>query len=1857
MKKLFLISFCAFLFCLCFITMVFSQGNYPVTMQVQLAPPYSAYISDYKNKPIISFTNHSQMPLDIYIRGRLENDRGQYIQTAPNVFSNIPIQVPGMQTVVVQGNQLDENYLNLNNLQTNLDDESYANLFRLGLMPEGFYSFCIYAYTRDANGNYAPVSDPQGPGSCFAYDVGYISPPKILSPLPDDRVLSTPNQNINIIWTRPAGNMQGAALVYDLYMVKVLPDEDPNVSLNNAVQYGAGLFLKQSDIPINNFQFTNLTTFQLDEGSRYAVMVQARDLTGKTAFENNGRSETEVFRYGFGNATAISEKLLLVRQGACSCSVNVASLDKTNNNASLKAGGSFTMASLPVKIGTLINQGSAVSGEGTILMNSVPVQITFNDIIINKSGIAIAGTAAAKTANGFDFLNNGGMPSVSTADYNSFIDRIRDYNLDAVKNGAGIMLPFGLKALGAPDAVNAGVVNLNITPAQATYDAIATVQLADANNVLSLLAKDVCFSNASPMCGDALFVLNKDLDVPGIHLRFKSYQSDAEPGTYVLYSKNEMKKFHIRAEYDFPTSLITRADGAPEKAVLDADANSWSNWTADVAMEAFKLPAINDMIFTLKADALYDHSTLQNPTGMPASLNDAALAEKNPVIGNVLWTGFFIPSVSVALPSIVKNTRRPDDKLEIGATNLVLDKDGLTGMISANNIVSIGDGSLGGWYCSVDEINIKLLNSSYKTGGMFGRVILPFSDKDNVQSQIGYSCTLSALNNGGNLQYQFVAKQKNDIDFSAWWAHINLNNCSIQATNNSATHNTVASADLSGKLSLEGNIQGFKIDLDLVEIEHLTVQTEQPYVRIQRAVMGFSSPQHFMAKFPISITNIHPVVTGTKAGLQFDFGLTVSDINNKLLPDASSTFTVSANVLGGERPVWRRTDIELAKVCIKGNLAGLVHIKEECIDFFHDDPVFGDGIGGSLDVSFAGLDAVEVNCHVKFGNKSFNYWYFDASTTLPPIPVAPGISINGFGGGAWYNLTRTAGNDDISARDYFKNMSQYQVGAYRPQSGSLGFKAKIGICTSDGFIFSGYGEIGMSFNTSGNFSVNSIDGTAYAEMLKAVEGIADDAKAPVQGIVNWHIGIADKVYDINGAMQLKEPYVGSPLVQGNGWFDLLADGGNNNYYIKLGEPQQDKRIGLSIADLFNFKAYFMAGNNINASIPDPDPDIVDVSKLSGYEKISYNPSGGGMVLGASLAFDKELDYLIFYLKVSAGLGFDISLARYETGCDGSTVPPGLNGWYGVGQVYAGFRGEMGLYVDLFFYTGRVKALNVEASLLLRGGMPNPYWFDGYVQFGYDVFDGAVSGSVNFHISTGDKCVPEKQVFTMPLIQELKPADQTTNIPLNANPEVIFNYPAQKQFDLVVQDADGRDQTHSFRLQIENCRVTNLTNNRVYANYFDGSSYPVFADDPHKDLLMTPDDALEPQTRYQFNVSVKAQELNGIQWQDAHYKGEPVTENQSVTFKTGDCKLDDYIANPANRLGAFPFPNQRYFLPGESSQGAIILDRNYSCADQPDEKYDLLVRLTPVKNHQELTSIEKPVIFNSTRYLKFDISSLPKECIIRVEVIKRKKMTAEDNYRLFSNDLSALTGVNRTLTEHPNGKLTVTSDRNAGYFNGQLISAAELTQDQEYKKNVRFTSFNTDHTLHLTNKTVDIVLYSYHFRTSRYNTLKEKMDAMYYNATTNYSTLGSPVTELKAAEKFDCYDANGFVSSTYSGGTLKYFSVPVITFRENAVYNNWLRNQAIPCVYQSFTNAGISLLTARIGSGMTYQEVQHIGIACQEGAPYCAPLRPVDIVSYDPVLTEQEIETDEVNGFFGNSNTSKINQDANVIRTATDYIIH
>jgi len=489
--------------------------------------------------------------------------------------------------------------------------------------------------------------------------------------------------------------------------------------------------------------------------------------------------------------------------------------------------------------------------------------------------------------------------------------------------------------------------------------------------------------------------------------------------------------------------------------------------------------------------------------------------------------------------------------------------------------------------------------------------------------------------------------------------------------------------------------------------------------------------------------------------------------------------------------------------------------------------------------------------------------------------------------------------------------------------------------------------------------------------------------------------------------------------------------------------------------------------------------------------------------------------------------------------------------------------------------------------------------------------------VNFKVSIGDKCVPPTQVFTQPLIADLKPDDQTVNVPLNAYVEANFNYPVEKEFQIVVTDGEGIDRARNFRIQIKDGRVTNTASGQVFANYSDSRSYPSFADDHNKNLSMSPDAAMDPQTQYAFQMSVKAQENKNNKWEDSYYKGAVVEETKSVAFKTGECKLDEFITSKSSRIGAYPFPGQRYFLQGDSKQGAIMLDRDYACAAAGSTKdYELLVRFTAFKNKIAVASFEKPVILNGSKYLKFDIPTLPNESIIRVEVIKRMKLTTKDAYTLYKSDVAISTTMNKIQAAAPSGTISM----KATSYNSLISQAPKSTI-----ATAAMTKFSQ--TLKLKEKHLDIILYKYHFRTSRYNTLADKLKGIFFDQVKGYF-LTSPLVEMRTVENFDVYDVTGFASEPYQNGNEMFFTAPLAIFKETSDYNKWLKNYALPCVYEPYLKAGITVQQARVKAGLTYKQIQQEGDACSLGGVYCVPLRPIEVSGYAQPLSKQEIDAED-----------------------------
>ncbi|HEY4784891.1 MAG TPA: hypothetical protein VIH57_02530, partial [Bacteroidales bacterium] len=737
---------------------------------------------------------------------------------------------------------------------------------------------------------------------------------------------------------------------------------------------------------------------------------------------------------------------------------------------------------------------------------------------------------------------------------------------------------------------------------------------------------------------------------------------------------------------------------------------------------------------------------------------------------------------------------------------------------------------------------------------------------------------------------------------------------------------------------------------------------------------GFASPDKSAAGFPVSITNVKPEFKGSSVGIDFDLNISLADI--AALPKGTFSLGVIGDLsMTNGRPSWGNPHLEVNHIKVSGPLGPLD--LDGQIDFFDKDPKYGNGIRGSIDVKLSlGVTKIDINSHIMFGNTTFNYWYVDLNYLQSiGIPIVPPVAMFGLGGGVYYNMSKA---QDISPDALLKGTTN-DLNRYTPQSGIIGFKASIVVGVGNGTPFHAKGTLSMEFTS--NFGVKSVDLDVDAAMMANVTD--DDNSAPING--HGHIGydFVQKIFDAGVGLN-----VNYKVITGSGWLALNINGSNGEWYFKLGEPEN--RVNVNVLDLVTLNAYFMMGSNI-PGMPDPPSEIMQYFpsyKGSRDNSIVSNTVAPGFAFGAGLQYGPvDLTFLIFYMHFSAGMGFDVNLRQYSQGCDGSSNLPGINGWYANGQFYAWADFSFGLNVDVWFYSGKIDVAELQAAALFKAGLINPSWFEGWLYGHYDVLDGLISGTMNFHVSVGNKCVPAGNPLgsDMPIISQLSPGDGDKDISIAENPEVAFNYPVDNDFQVTNTNDNGDEVLNTIHIDMTDFTIRRASDNAVVADIHNNQNLS-FTEEMKLATLYT-QNAFDPQTNYTVTVSVSAYQVVNGNKQLIIYKNQPVQETKTISFKTGDCmhRLDE---NAKTLLGSYPFKNQRYFLQKEQTTGFIQLDKNYPCLLN-DPSYDLLAQFVSYQSPSQ-TSVQEVKVGQNGNQLTFPIPSLPNEQITELRIIKRMK---------------------------------------------------------------------------------------------------------------------------------------------------------------------------------------------------------------------------------------------------------------------------
>nr|WP_299172732.1 hypothetical protein [uncultured Allomuricauda sp.] len=1232
--------------------------------------------------------------------------------------------------------------------------------------------------------------------------------------------------------------------------------------------------------------------------------------------------------------------------------------------------------------------------------------------------------------------------------------------------------------------------------------------------------------------GNAMFILNGG---------FNMQSGNVDNHTYVTIDCGGFKELGIDGDLLFPRSMLEPVNGDYEvikdekvkvTANIKALVKDWNDMLFEVDIPRFQLTKSGSTDGTGKAGlvfelntAVFDFSDSRNsPNVVFPKGYDQYMIPGN----HQLWRGVYVNTLSIVLPKQFKK-RDSENRINLQASNLIIDGMGVSGQFSADNVLPIHEGEASKWQFSVDHIEASLMANNLVGAGFQGKIVLPVTEKVTEQeialedSETLKRKTLSyqAIIDIANDEYVLSAETDDAIPFNVFKATATI-------TPNSYVELRLSQGRFKPKAVLHGNlaIKGSNntadpnkgtVDFKGITFQNLQLQTATPYLQVD--YMGYNDEVKF-ANFPVTISNIGLTATNHETELAFDLNIN--------LMEKGFAGTTGLTIIGGfsedeELHRWQFRTIEINKIMVEADLgsiqiSGLVDIKD-------DDPVYGDGFYGELGATFNGIS---VAASAWFGKKGFRYWFVDAYADLsqmqPPIMIGP-AELGGFGGGAYYRMTKKPGA-------YSALVPSGQ--SYIPDANSgLGFRALLGFALTNEKAFNGKVGFEMAFNRHGG--LNRILFFGEAHIVKALDfEFGDKFKQKLVGmeqkinafgennpsmqrlkesnLVNYskinfpQDGLTfDVGIDAHFAMEMDfqnktfhaemEVYVNTPggFFKGvgpkgrAGW--AVFHSGPGEWYLHVGTPED--RIGLKLG-LGNFSisstSYLMIGDNLPGSPPPPAivAEIlgVDVQQLDYMRDLNALGDGRGLAFGSDFSIDTgDMTFLIFYARFQAGLGFDIMLKDYgETVCKGSGQI-GIDGWYANGQAYAYLQGELGINVRLMFIRKKIPIIKAGAAVLLQAKLPNPAWFRGYVGGHFNLLGGLVKGKFRFKVELGEECeiIGGSPLGGLKVIADVIPRNGSSEMDVFTVPQAAFNMRINKPFEL--EDDEG---VKTYRILLHEFKVTKDGSHITGDLEWNGNNDVV---------NFISHDILPPHSSIKVKVQVSFQERRNNRWVTVTQDGKQAIEEEERSFTTGEAP--DYIPL-TNVVYSYPVVEQNYFYQKERSSGYVKLERGQPYLFQPETNW---VQSAIFNDETSILEIERVDYNKSSKTVNFDFPTLKNQQKYTFSILSRSPKAASagsysENYTIRSAEVegNAVEVRNRqleTAAQQEEETEVLTYDFTTSAHN----TLAEKVRNKKTEKTVKEIIYSDVHALH-----VDV-------NTSERFSLEELLGNPY--------TDGQPLIELEA----------------------------------------------------------------------------------------------------------------------------------------------
>lgn len=313
-------------------------------------------------------------------------------------------------------------------------------------------------------------------------------------------------------------------------------------------------------------------------------------------------------------------------------------------------------------------------------------------------------------------------------------------------------LPVGIQKIIAGVEYTIVLDDLFLDPMGANLKAYMTLQFPGSDKKLGFFADNVRIGPDGIETAQLRLIKDEDVSMGAFTLRFRS------DVTRIDWDCNGYNSTTIGGDVIFPSNLVKPLSGEAGDSIpmgsFYANFTDFNDVILGFSMEPFEVNGLPNFEFH-PGSVFVDISDLRNPPNIvfPAGFFPA----NQPQQLNSLWRGLVIPSFTVKLPPGIG--ANGSQSVEIGAQNMIIDANGITGGLFAANILSIEQGSIGGWEFSIDTLGFTFFKNSFTGFALTGEIMVPIS---NEQKGFRYAGTLDSQ---GDLSFSVAYTEKFNANY------------------------------------------------------------------------------------------------------------------------------------------------------------------------------------------------------------------------------------------------------------------------------------------------------------------------------------------------------------------------------------------------------------------------------------------------------------------------------------------------------------------------------------------------------------------------------------------------------------------------------------------------------------------------------------------------------------------------------------------------------------------------------------------------------------------------------------------------------------------------------------------------------------------------------------------------------------------------------------------------------------------------------------------------------------------------------------------------------------------------------------